>query len=108
MNIFNSLGNKIYADLKSLLTSEELKKLKFHPIKNIRYCLRALPEEISNGISTSIVFSAWNASTYVTQMNDDEVLKVEKTYKHIEATQKSIKKHGGMWFNDELLIIEKK
>ena len=106
-NPFPSLGKKIQKDLKSLLTSKELKNLNFHPIKNIKYSLRALPEEISNGISTSIVFSAWNASTYVTQMNDDEVLKVEKKFQHIEPTQKIIKKYGGMWFNDEIIVIEK-
>ena len=83
-------------------------KFKFNPIKNIKYSLRALPEEISNGISTSIIFSAWNASTYVTQMNDDEVLKIEKKFKHIKPTQKIIKKYGGLWFNDELIVIEKK
>tara|TARA_B100000686_G_C16642807_1_gene891109 strand:+ start:50 stop:1159 length:1110 start_codon:yes stop_codon:yes gene_type:complete len=107
-NPFPTLGKKIYSDLKSMLSSNELQKLKFNPIKNIKYSLRALPEEISNGISTSIIFSAWNASTYVTQMNDDEVLKIEKKFKHIKPTQKIIKKYGGLWFNDELIVIEKK
>ncbi len=107
-NPFPSLGKKIYTDLRLSLKSNELKNLKFNKIKNIRYYLRALPEEISNGISTSIVFSAWNASTYVTQMNDDEVLKIEKAFIHIKPTQKIIKKYGGMWFNDELIVIEKK
>ena len=41
-------------------------------------------------------------------MNDEEVLKIEKKFKHIEPTQKIIKKYGGMWFNDELIVIEKK
>ena len=107
-NPFPSLGKKIYNDLKLIIDKQELKNLKFNQIKNIKYYLRALPEEISNGISTSIIFSAWNASTYVTQMNDDEVLKVEKNFKHIKPTQKIIKKYGGMWFNDELIVIEKK
>ena len=107
-NPYPTLGKEIFADLKSTLGKDELKKLSFYPIKNIKYFLRALPEEISNGISTSIVFSAWNASTYVTQMNDTEVLKIEKNFSHIKPTQKIIKKYGGMWFNDEMLIIQKK
>ena len=41
-------------------------------------------------------------------MNDDEVLKVEKNFNHIKPTQKIIKKYGGMWFKDELIVIEKK
>ncbi len=105
---FPALGKEIYKDLQSIFSSKELQKIKFNSIKNIKYTLRALPEEISNGISTSIVFSAWNASTYVTQMNDEEVLKIEKNFKHIKPTQKIIKKYGGMWFNDELIVIEKK
>ena len=82
--------------------------LKFYPIQDIKYFLRALPEEISNGISTSIIFSAWNAAIYVTQMNDDVVLKVEKRFSHIKPTQRIIQKYGGMWFNDEILVIQKK
>ncbi len=105
---FPTLGKAIINDLKLILDSSQIEKLKFHKIKNIKYNLRALPEEISNGISTSIIFSAWNASTYVTQMNDKDVLKVEKSFKHIKPTQKIIKKYGGVWFNDELIVIEKK
>ena len=43
----------------------------------------------------------------IKNMNDDEVLKVEKKFQHIEPTQKIIKKYGGMWFNDEIIVIEK-
>ena len=79
-----------------------------HPPKKIKYNLRALPEEIANGISTSAVFSAWNAATYVNQINDIEIVKVEKNNKHIKPTQQIIKKYSGLWFNDEILVIEKK
>jgi len=106
-NPFPTLGKEIFEDLKNFHSSL-LINLKFHPIKIIRYNLRALPEEITKGISTSAVFSAWNAATYVNQINDSEILKIEKKFQHIKPTQAIIKKYKGLWFNDEMLVIEKK
>ena len=105
---FPSLGKEIYLDLKKNFNSKLIKSLKFHPTKKMKYYLRALPEEIANGISTSAVFSAWNASTYVNQISDVEILKIEKNNKHIKPTQQIIRKYNGLWFNDEILVIEKK
>ena len=45
----------------------------FEKKTNIRYVLRALPNEISGGIATSLIFSAWNAAIYVNQMSDKHV-----------------------------------
>ena len=58
--------------------SDLLKDINILPTKKIKYSLRALPNEISNGISTSIIFSAWNAATYVNQINDIDILNAEK------------------------------
>ena len=105
---YTRTGTEIYLDLKTNFNSKLIKSLKFHPIKKIKYFLRALPEEIANGISTSAVFSAWNAAIYVNQISDIEILKIENNNKHIKPTQEIIKKHNGLWFNDEILVIEKK
>ena len=40
--------------------------------------------------------------------HDIEIVKVEKNSKHIKPTQQIIKKYNGLWFNDEILVIEKK
>ena len=105
---FPSLAKEICLDLKRNFDTKFIKSFKFHPPKKIKYNLRALPEEIANGISTSAVFSAWNAATYVNQINDIEIVKVEQNNKHIKPTQQIIKKYSGLWFNDEILVIEKK
>ena len=55
-----------------------LKDLKFNKKTNIRYVLRALPNEISGGIATSLIFSAWNAAIYVNQISDEQILNAEK------------------------------
>ena len=77
-------------------------------LKTIRYVLRALPNEISGGIGTSLIFSAWNASIYVNQMDDEKVTKVEKTKNYEKVVQKIVKKNKGLYFNNEIFVIEKK
>ena len=57
-------------------------------------------------ISTSLIFSAWNALTYVGQINNEYVMEAEKNNQHVQHVQEIIKKYGTLWFNDELLVIE--
>ena len=72
-------------------------------IKRIIKCkLRALPTEISGGIATSLVFSAWNASIYVNQMDDDKVMKVEKTKNYEKIVQNIVAKNKGLKNNFNL------
>ena len=64
--------------------------------------MRALPTEISGGIATSLVFSAWNASIYVNQMDDDKVMKVEKTKNYEKIVQNIVAKNKGLYFKQYL------
>ena len=72
----------------------------------ILYDLRALPNEIENGIVKSLIFSSWNAGTYVGRINNKNVMEVEQDGRYVQYIQETIKKYGGLWFNDELLVIE--
>ena len=57
--------------------------------KQIIKCkLRALPNELTGSIATSLIFSAWNASIYVNQIDDDKVMKVEKSKNYEDVVQK--------------------
>ena len=105
-NPFPSLSSDIIAYLKKILDGNLLRKLKLHSPETFRYNLRALPNEIENSISTSLIFSAWNALTYVGQINNEYVMKAEKNNQHVQHVQEIIKKYGTLWFNDELLVIE--
>ena len=107
-NPFPSLGNSIISYLKKNLDKEILNKLYFGEKRNIKCKLRALPNEISGSIATSIVFSAWNASIYVNQIDDDKVMKVEKTKNYEKVVQKVVSKNKGLYFNNEIFVIEKK
>jgi len=105
-NPFPSLTSDIIDYLKKILDGDFLSKLKFHSPETLRYNLRALPNEIENSISTSLIFSAWNAATYVGQINDENVMEAEKNNQYFQHVQEIIKKYKTLWFNDEMFIIE--
>ena len=102
-----SLTNQITKYLKSTLSSEELKRLKFLDKKIIRCKLRALPNEIQGGIATSVIFSAWNVATYVNQIDDYKVLDAEKSQKYQKIVSAVVNKNNGLYFNNEMFIISK-
>ena len=107
-NPFPSLKNEITKYLKSSLSSEELKRLKFLDKKIIRCQLRALPNEIQGGIATSVIFSAWNVATYVNQIDDYKVLDAEKLQKYQNIVSSVVNKNNGLYFNNEMFMIERK
>ena len=105
-NPFPSLANDIIACLKDTFDGDLLNKLKFQSPETFRYDLRALSNEIENGIATSLIFSSWNAATCVGQINNENVMEAEQDGRYVQYIQETIKKYGGLWFNDELLVIE--
>jgi len=107
-NPFPSLASDIIKCCKLTLDKKLLKQVSFKEKKNIKYKLRALPNEISNGIATSTVFSAWNAAVYVNQISDEKILKAEKTKNYEQIVKKIVSKNKGLFFIDELFVIEKK
>ena len=72
-NPFPSLYSSISRYIKDNTNREMLKDLIFKKNKEFKYVLRALPNEISGGIATSVIFSAWNAAVYVNQITDEQI-----------------------------------
>ena len=62
----------------------------------------------NNSLTNKIIFSAWNAATYVNQINDIDILNAEKEKDYEKIVSKIIKKNKGLWFSNELLRIVKK
>ena len=56
----------------------------------------------------SISFSAWNASIYVNQMDYDKVMLAEKSKNYKKIVEKIISKNKGLFFYNEIFVIEKK
>jgi hypothetical protein len=74
-----------------------------------RYEMHTLPTEISEqSIGTSTLFAAWNAATYVAQVEDDRLAEVVTDGRYFEATREVLREHGGLWFNDESYVISRR
>lgn len=72
-----------------------------------RYDMHTLPSEIADRIGTSTLMAAWNAAIYVAQI-EDERLAVVPDHVYREATQQVLRRHGGLWFNDETFVVARR
>lgn len=70
-----------------------------------RYHLQLPPDEESSSIGTSTVLAAWNAATYVAQMDDERLGEAMRHGDYLDVTAQVIKKHNGLWFTDESFIV---
>jgi hypothetical protein len=73
-----------------------------------RYHMHTLPDEVSGPIGTSTLFAAWNAAIYVAQIEDRRLSEVVRDGRYLEATDRVLKAHGGLWFNDETYVISRR
>lgn len=73
-----------------------------------RYHLHTLPSEVSDNIGTSTLLAAWNAAVYVAQIEDHRLEDALADGTYLEATQDVLRRHGGLWFNDESFVIARK
>ena len=72
-----------------------------------RYHMHALPSEVAGSIGTSTLFAAWNAATYVSQVEDDRLTQIVAVNDYLDATAEVLRRHGGLWFNDESFVISR-
>ena len=70
--------------------------------------MRALPNEISGGSGTSLIFSAWNAAVYVNQISDKQIMSAERKKNYQKIVKDIVNKNKGLYFNNELFVIERK
>jgi hypothetical protein len=74
-----------------------------------RYDMHTLPTEISEqSIGTSTLFAAWNAATYVAQVEDDRLAEVVADGRYFESTRAVLRERGGLWFFDESYVISRR
>jgi hypothetical protein len=69
------------------------------------YHLHAMPNEVSNRLSTSTMLAAWNAAVYVAQMEDERVADTLTDSTYLNVTADVVLKHGGLWFQDESFVV---
>jgi hypothetical protein len=76
-----------------------------------RYEMHTLPDEIgalNASIGTSTLFAAWNAATYVAQIEDHRLTQAMRDNVYLDATLEVLHEHGGLWFWDESYVIARK
>ena len=70
-----------------------------------RYELRLPPSELETNISTSTLLAAWNAATYVAQIDDERLTPAMSRGDYIDVTSEVLKKYRGLWFVDEFFNV---
>lgn len=73
-----------------------------------QFHMHTLPSEIGDRIGTSTLFAAWNAVIYVNQIEDERLDEVVRSGAYLEAVQATLRKHGGLWFNDEKFVVTRR
>jgi hypothetical protein len=76
-----------------------------------RFDMHTLPNEIGSSgtsIGTSTLLAAWNAATYVAQIEDQRLGQAMRGDHYLTATREVLQEHGGLWFWDESYIISRK
>ena len=73
-----------------------------------RYDMHTLPSEVCDAIGTLTLFAAWNAAIYVAQVEDGRLATVVGDSRYLDATREVLRKHGGLWFEDESYVISRR
>jgi hypothetical protein len=103
--------HKLLAELQAALGTEAAKYSMADPPDSealFRYEMHTLPTEVGDRIGTSMLFAAWNAAIYVNQIEDERLGEVVATGKYLDATQMVLRRHGGLWFNDESFVVSRR
>ena len=69
------------------------------------YNMHAMPNEVTNRLTTSTALAAWNAAVYVAQIDDERVAKAMQEGNYLSITNDVVLKHGGLWFQDESFVV---
>ncbi|MEL0325061.1 MAG: hypothetical protein VXA00_11950, partial [Rhodospirillales bacterium] len=70
--------------------------------------MHTLPSEIGASIGTSTLMAAWNAAVYVAQIEDKRLEMIMSSNDYLEHTAASLRKHNGLWFNDESFVVSRR
>lgn len=101
-NLKKELGNA-HSDL-NYKTNSDKRSL-------FRYFMHTLPNEVGkneNRIGTSTLLAAWNAVTYVAQIEDERLETIMNNHSYLDATRQVLVENKGLWFNDESYVVSRK
>ena len=73
-----------------------------------RYQMHTLPDDLGSNIGTSALMAAWNAATYVAQIEEHRVSEAMADHRYLEETQRVLEARGGLWFFDESFVVSRR
>ncbi|MBT7956034.1 MAG: hypothetical protein HN731_12635 [Rhodospirillaceae bacterium] len=113
-NPFITNRHELLKELKKDLGKSH-RDLKFNTYSDkrslFRYDMHTLPSEVDDRntpIGTSTLLAAWNAVTYVAQIEDERLEDVMSDHTYLEATRDVLAEYKGLWFNDESYVVSRK
>jgi hypothetical protein len=71
-----------------------------------RFWLHTMPA--GDHIGTPLILAAWNAATYVSQIDGTRLDAAMASGEYVKATQDVLAEHDGIWFNDEMYIVRRR
>lgn len=84
--------------------------LEFDPLTDeeaiFRYSLHTMPS--GDHIGTPLILAAWNAATYVAQIDGSRLDAAMASGVYVKATQDVLAEHDGLWFNDEMYVVRRR
>ncbi len=108
-NPFMTPRNMLLAASEQILAADGPEGLRYveypHDRAIFAYNLHTMADEVGTSIGTSTLLAAWNSAVYVAQIEDDRMTESLGTTRHLEVTRATLRRHGGLWFNDELFVI---
>ena len=89
-------------------------EFRFHALSDaraiVRYAMHLQPSDTDppdGEIAASTLFAAWNAATYVAQIEDPRLTAAMAQEDYLDATRAALRRHQGLWFNDEVFVISR-
>lgn len=71
-----------------------------------QYHLHTMP--VGDHIGTPLIIAAWNAATYVAQIDGDRLDAAMTTGSYVKATQDVLARYDRLWFNDEMYVVHRR
>jgi len=71
-----------------------------------RYWLHSMPS--GDHIGTPLILAAWNAATYVAQIDGTRLDAAMASGEYVKATQDVLSRHDRIWFNDEMYVVRRR
>ena len=78
------------------------------PQAEFRFHLQLNPEDVQSAIGTSTLLAAWNAATYVAQMDERRLTEAMTRDGYLDAARRVLEAHRELWFTDECLVVSRR